>query len=300
MIGRKITSMKRVGTVLATAALIAGFACSPMFATEALAWEDTYDITLKPCSEEQMAEDPEVMDAIVADYYKVADCVPDNDMYFHFEALSDFSEFQSDLDNEDIDAGIWKDLSEQAWAKIYAAQSEPTVSDVAMDVATALPMGVYLVVPHGTDKSWADFDEKTTCAETTDYEYTYEPQLIVVPTQREVIDENTGTIKTSDGDWYQATTVYIKPGCELIPPPTTETETTETETVTETTETETVTETTETEPQTTETKPPKPPKPTPKTGDDTNLTGMFIMGGVSIIVLILLGFYFVKRRKGQN
>lgn len=235
MIGRKITSGKRIGAFLTAAALVVGMAFAPSLAKIAQAaapLADTYGLTVMPCSQtmidgnETEPGDAEVKDAVVVDLYKIADADPDPNYYtYHFKVdTSDesperfFEDFQERLSDPEITAGDYETLAQEMTPIALNPDNGLTPITVKMDEQTDIAPGLYLMVARGAGTTTADYDkyyneeDGTTHAATSNFIYTYQPQLIFLPTTRDVIDENTEQpIMTSDGEWFEATTIFMKP-----------------------------------------------------------------------------------------
>ena len=235
MIGKKITSGKRIGAFLVAAALVVGtvFAPSLMKSVQAeTTLKETYGLTVEPCSKIMMdgsetePGDAEVKDAVVVDLYKVAEADPDPNFYtYHFKVDTSeestqrfFKAFQERLSAPDITAGDYETMAKEMTPIALNPDNGFEPVTVKMDEQTDIAPGLYLMVARGAAATTADYDkyynekDGTTFASTSNFIYTYQPQLIFLPTTRDVIDEDTEQpIMTSDGEWFDATTIFMKP-----------------------------------------------------------------------------------------
>ena len=236
MIGRKITSGKRIGAFLAAAALVVGMALSPLMAGQAYAlnMDGPYTLTVKPYGD-SVEEDPSLN--VTADIYKVADAVKDP-MYetIHFTAGSDYADvdvdgktFQEVLSAEkDLTKDVWKNLGIKAGLTALDGGLTPVDSKVikssdgadvsAFDIKKP---GLYLVIAHGTGENPADYIVKdgddpaeplVTTATSDDWIYSWVPQLVAVPSPSSVeTPDPEEPVMTSDGDWIDDITITLKP-----------------------------------------------------------------------------------------
>jgi LPXTG-motif cell wall-anchored protein len=289
MIGRKITSMKRIGTMIAAAALAVGLMLSPMAEQKAYAEslpQPDYTLTVKPGA--LVDADPNADGKVVADIYKVADGA-ENSQYLtiDFTAASNYAGVDvggtkfGDLVAGNPDNTQWRKAGIAVGLKAIENGAGLVQKNVPVGTAVTLEeMGLYVVIAHGVDDNPADYivenGEEATVATVGEKTYYWVPQLVSVPSP-DTVETPEADVMTSDGKWIGDITIEIKPGEKEIPE-------TETETVPET------------HPETKKT----PPKKTPKTGDDTPLSSMMIMGGISLVVLALLGIYVVRSRKNRN
>lgn len=179
-----------------------------------------------------MTEEGEKKEApeVVIDLYKVANAVKEEgyDAY-HLEPIDAFAGLKVDLTvGEDTDPKIWKSLAQSAAAIIFPETGEGavTVTDTATRVegtdfvqASGLGAGLYLMVPRGTDLTVEEYlirqEAETggaqsikTVAYSDSYTFTYEPQLVALPS-KEAVDD---TIATSNpGRWLYEMTAESKP-----------------------------------------------------------------------------------------
>ena len=289
MIGRKITSMKRIGTMIAATALAVGLMLSPMAEQKAYAEslpQPGYTLTVKPGA--LVDADPNAKGKVVVDIYKVADGA-ENSQYLtiDFTAASNYAGVDvggtkfGDLVAGNPDNTQWRKAGIAVGLKAIESGAGLVQKNVPVGTAVTLEeMGLYVVIAHGVDDNPADYivknGEEATVATVGEKTYYWVPQLVSVPSPDKV-ETPKADVMTSNGKWIGDITIEIKPGEKEIPE-------TETETVPET------------QPETKKT----PPKKTPKTGDDTPLNSMMIMGGISLVVLALLGIYVVRSRKNRN
>lgn len=296
MFGKKMTSLKRIGAFLAAAALTVGLAFVPAMSRQVLAsdmpdMDASYTLTVSPGEAAEKDSNVKVM----AYVYKVADFDGET---FAFTAGSDYADakvdgksFQAVLDNgQKLNKDTWKALGIAAGTEVLKKNLSPDKNQLingSNTMSLGKNPGLYLIIACDAGKKVNDCAVKNgenpkeplvTAAYTEKKTYYWVPQLLLVPSPENV--EDGGPAMTSDGNWINDISVTLKPAVVDVPP---ETET-ESESVPPTTQPSTKT----------------PPKPTPKTGDDTNLSRMLIMAGVSIVVLVMLGIYAVKRRKDQN
>lgn len=304
MFGKKMTSLKRIGAFLAAAALTVGLAFIPAMSRQVLAsdmpdMKGPYTLTVNPG--DSAAKDKDVK--VVAYIYKVADFDGET---FEFKAYDlyknadvDGKTFQAMLDDgANLSNGTKNGDKKDTWKMLDIAAGNVVVDNALVGKSVVIndssnnihagtfdldEPGLYLIIACDKDKDIKKCTVKNsenpkeplvTAAYTDDNTYYWVPELILVP-NNEGEPAVTGT-----GKWVNDISVTLKPAVVPVKVP----PTTESESVPPTTQPSTKT----------------PPKPTPKTGDDTNLSRMLIMAGVSIVVLVMLGIYAVKRRKDQN
>lgn len=187
---------------------------------ERLDLEKTVSLTVKP----DPADFLEDLDGNVqVDVYKIAAAVPDGEhkSSFVFEPVS--AEIDPALATYDaMAAADWaalaQEMAEAVLLKDGAAAEQPALTPET-DL-TALAAGLYLVIAHTPGADPADYvvtgDTLTTVALSDLYEYTYSPELIVVPStagDNPALDEdgNPMEVTTAGGDWYYAINATLKP-----------------------------------------------------------------------------------------
>ena len=175
-------------------------------------------------------EDSDIDDAnVVIDLYKVADA-EQVDGYDTYKFTSKdpykvlFNESEISIDNKDITNDTWRQLGQEAAEIALGTKGgtpqvpEPKGSDMNTQIPTAdsgvtLTPGLYLVIARGSDiaddnyiKS-LDNDKIVTIARSKKYEYTFEPELVALPTK----DDVDGTINTANpGEWKYDSEIYLK------------------------------------------------------------------------------------------
>lgn len=298
MIIKKMTSLKRIGTFIAAAALTAGMMLAPVFEQMVYAADlpDPVSLTVDPGKDAAGVKD------VVIDVYKVASATENSKSVITFDAGSDYANvdvkgtsFSDMLSKGVLTNRDWRNMAAAVAVKAIDSGKGLRVSGKAVNTAIPLhEMGLYLVVAHGKGVKPADYVVKNykvkggdgtvepivTSAINGQKIYYWNPELICIPSPVDV-ETPKAVFDTSAADWEGAVSIVLKPMPDDVPP---------------------VPETTETTPPTTnppKTNPPIPHK-TPKTGDDTPLSKMLIMAAVSILILILLGIYLVKSRKKKN
>lgn len=153
-----------------------------------------------------------VTDKIVVDYYKVAGIVKDEHYdTFTFELSEGYSlenydiatyEGLSELESED-----WNDIGEQLFSE--ALNNKPLLTEDFGTKTDKLETGLYLMVVRNLAETEAEdyVDGNSTAAYTTQYVYTFTPQLVSLPSTNENTREE---MKTSDGTWIYDLTVTLK------------------------------------------------------------------------------------------
>lgn len=185
---------------------------------------------------------------VVVDLYKVADAEK-ADGYDSYtlrlrEAFAGLTGADTVLNSSTAANADWQTLAAVAFAAVQAkagtdAAVTPTAAGAAVDTAIALSgegletlggPGLYLVIARGSDlTAAADYtktirddagnEKQVTIANSSLYQYEYEPQLIAIPTKAaaDVLDENgqpTGEtqINTGNGgDWIYSPVISLKP-----------------------------------------------------------------------------------------
>lgn len=178
---------------------------------------------------------------LVIDFYRVADLNPDtkydtfaftlNGTYPSYTAGDyDITKYTADKDSgktglDSMDNDSWTELA-QLFAKDILAESYTGSADLsgASGAKVTAKFGLYLIVPHDTNLTKAEYTKEETTGEgetaktllktilNTDTDvYSFYPQLVVLPSTNKDTRED---MKTSDGEWVEDLDVYLKPSSE--------------------------------------------------------------------------------------
>ena len=121
------------------------------------------------------------------------------------------------------DSDEWAALAQTAAAIALDAANPATPAAKDVKVDTPIPdliPGLYLLVAHG--EGLEDYVRRTpaegetparvdTLAQSPDYEYSFAPVLVSLPTKNDVNEDGTITTAAEDGDWVYDPTVSLKP-----------------------------------------------------------------------------------------
>lgn len=199
---------------------------------------DGCTVTVLPIASDSEYYDDLIDDAgVEADLYLVAKAVQDTgfDTYsFTFDldgdgtADSPFKDIVPDSGEMDYDflsamsAEDWETMAQTVAAIALDTEAPVTESHtVPADGTTSqnVVAGLYLVVPHGEDLDLEDYVETdedgnlVTLAYSDEYKYSFEPQLIALPTK----DPVEGEINTANaGPWIDTVTIINKPTPEPL------------------------------------------------------------------------------------
>ena len=163
----------------------------------------TVAITAVNSEDHGVQEDVKQAD-VVADFYKVADIVQDDDGKISVTPLEPYRQsVPTDLATKDKAA--WEAAAQQAAAVALDGDHAKTTLSADGTVQTGkLNSGVYLLLAHGSKLDAKAYVRRTTTgntmkistvAATNDYTYTYAPQLISLP------DISAAESAQADGDW---------------------------------------------------------------------------------------------------
>ena len=163
---------------------------------------------------------------VAVDVYRVADASLDPSYSsFVYTPLSGFT-FSRALDTYEslrlMDADAWRELAQEAAATVFPETGAPLapVTDLS-----ALSPGLYLIAAHDAVLPAADYvkrDEQgaiTTIANSSDWVYTYEPELIALPSPKAALSgalDASGTRESlvTGGTWAYSVTATLKPSRE--------------------------------------------------------------------------------------
>lgn len=161
---------------------------------------------------------------VVIDLYKVADAKKDESYdTYHYEVTGGFTGLASALTEgrEELDSESWAALADQAAGIALDSQARADASISLNGTAGGLDWGLYLVVAHGEDLAVADYYKNedgrvVTIARSPEYEYSFFPYLVSLPSTRPDVDANPelGPMNTSDGTWEYDVTGSLKPDRE--------------------------------------------------------------------------------------
>lgn len=222
---RKRTA-RRLMCLMAASVLAAGFAlAAPVLSGTAHAVElDTacsLTVTVEP---KEMEGGPQEMPDVALDLYKIADAVP----------VEGQDSYSYSTESEEIYAGLalngveskegWQQLAQQAADITFSTGNAPWVTVDTMEndrlIAADLEAGLYLMIARGRNLTPEEYIVRNTAEGETDglittvaysqsYVFTYEPQLVSLPTKE--ADEE-GNISTSNnGEWIYNATAVLKP-----------------------------------------------------------------------------------------
>lgn len=227
---------KRLACLVSASVLAAGFIIGvPGFGRTAHAVEletaCSLTVTVEP---KTMDGGPEEMPDVVLDLYKVADAVEvEGQDTYAYETAEDslyagLIPEAGSVEGAEITNEGWKQLAQQAASVTFGSGKAPdvTAEELRNDRLTAgeLDAGLYLVIARGRDMAPEEYivqkegnpeegetgeSRVATVAWSDSYVFTYEPQLISLPTKEADAD---GNILTSNpGDWIYNASVVLKP-----------------------------------------------------------------------------------------
>ena len=171
--------------------------------------DENCSLTVNPGASADKFPDLNSVD-LVADLYQVAKAVedPGYDSY-DYEALDLYADF-------DLNARDWEALGAEL-ANIALAQDTPVASSKVNTQITDLQPGLYLVAVHEADAE--DYvttvtaedgvTHTVTAVHTTQYDYTFAPVLVSLPTKEADDEDNVNT--ANPGDWLYNATITMKP-----------------------------------------------------------------------------------------
>lgn len=227
---------KRLACLVSASILAAGFIIGvPGFGgtahAVALDTACSLTVTVEP---KTMDGGPEEMPDVVLDLYKVADAVEveGQDTYTYeteegslYEGLVPGKE---DMEGAEMTNESWKQLAQHAAGLTFSSGKAPdvTVEELRNDRLTAgdLGTGLYLVIARGRDMVPEEYivreegnpeegdtaeSRVATIAWSDSYVFTYEPQLISLPTKEADADGN--VLTSNPGDWIYNASVVLKP-----------------------------------------------------------------------------------------
>lgn len=222
-------TVRRLMCLMAASVLAAGFALAvPVLSGTAHAVElgtaCSLTVTVEP---KEMEGGPQEMPDVALDLYKIADAVP-------VEGQDTYS-YSTDSESQKIYAGLalngveskegWQQLAQQAADITFSSGKAPyaTVEDLENDRLTAadLGAGLYLMIARGRNLTADEYIVRNTAAEgETDglittvaysgsYVFTYEPQLVSLPTKE--ADEEGNIMTSNSGEWIYNAAAVLKP-----------------------------------------------------------------------------------------
>lgn len=225
--------MKKKWIYLLAAAIVA---CGISVAKPVVSGATSVDVE-KACSLKIFSEDPEKPEEdkygedlasakVVVDLYYIADAIktPGYDTYA-YQLADPYQELKIPMAPTAED---WQALTQQA-AEIALDDTKadtPVKSKVAAGSETvSLKAGLYLVIARGADllsaadykveitqENWEDGESITrlaTIANSAQYQYTFAPQLVSLPTKTAEEDEAINT--ANPGEWLYDLTIHLKP-----------------------------------------------------------------------------------------
>lgn len=208
-------------------------------------------------------------EALVADVYKVAEAERDdvNDTYT-YTMIGTFAGLQSQLDAAQAGTGDWALLYDAAAAASKNATPLVKGHVIAGSGAGSIQLaedGMYLVLAHGTGEATG-----TNVAHGTDYDYTFQPTLVAMPTKYDKNGQMSGLIRTDEdyGEWHREATINLKFSMEPVTPP--------------------------------EPTPDNPPKKEVDTGDQNHLLPLYVIMAVSGTLFVVLAVKSIRERREQD
>ncbi len=225
--------MRRLMCLVAASVLAAGFAlAAPVLSGTAHAVELGAACSLTVIVEPKELEGgPQEVPDVVLDLYKVADAVPvEGQDVYSYSTDAELMAIYADLAFND--AGTkegWQELAQQAAHTTFNAGNVPDATIETMDndrlTVANLGAGLYLMVARGrnltaeeyvvrnttaTEDEDTDTDSRiTTIAYSDSYVFSYEPQLVSLPTKE--ADAGGNVMTSNDGEWIYNASAVLKP-----------------------------------------------------------------------------------------
>lgn len=220
----------RLMSVLLAFALVFGLSvAAPKISGEAA---DPIDFNRR-CSLKALAGSPEQTEELAGklriDLYQVASAQPVSvyDAY-SYEFLPGFEEAEGMYDEKEPD---WQSMAQKAAELVFAENSgiQPAASGMAEESLSDLNCGLYLIVARGDGLEAAEYrttvkqkDEEgnvkeklATLAYSDTHTYTYEPELVSLPSRQATAEDGTIHNTTAgDGAWIYDMSVTLKPSEE--------------------------------------------------------------------------------------
>lgn len=226
---RNQTAYRLMSALLAFALVFGLSVAAPKISGEAA---DPIDFN-RTCSLKALAGSPEQAEELAGklriDLYQVASAQPVSvyDTY-SYEFLPGFEEAEGMYNAKEPD---WQSVAQKAAELVFAEDSgiQPVVSGMAEDLFSDLNCGLYLIIARGDGLEAAEYrttvkqkDEEgnvreklATLAYSDTRTYTYEPELISLPSRQATAEDGTIHNTTAgDGAWIYDMSVTLKPSEE--------------------------------------------------------------------------------------